>query len=98
MDRADRGNQSEGPHLRIRLPRRQLRNDGHPGGRPRGGCKSREGRQVTPRLLLLLFATKLLFGQADLQGYWTNVTITPLERPPELAGKAVLTAEEAIKY
>jgi hypothetical protein len=53
---------------------------------------------MTPRLLLLMFATKLLFGQADLQGYWTNVTITPLERPPELAGKSVLTAEEAAKY
>ena len=34
-------------------------------------------------------------GQPDLQGVWTNPTITPFERPAELAGKAVLTAEEA---
>jgi hypothetical protein len=32
---------------------------------------------------------------ADLQGTWTNGTITPLERPPALAGKAFLTEEEA---
>src|SRR5262249_5382416 len=30
----------------------------------------------------------------DLQGTWTNTTTTPLERPKELAGKSVLTAEE----
>ncbi len=53
---------------------------------------------MTLRLVFVLLATKLLFGQADLQGVWTNVTITPLERPAELAGKAVLTAEEAAKY
>src|SRR5271169_6281358 len=34
-------------------------------------------------------------GQPDLQGTWTNATITPFERPAELAGKPVLTAEEA---
>jgi hypothetical protein len=34
-------------------------------------------------------------GQPDLQGVWTNATITPFERPDELAGKRVLTPEEA---
>ncbi len=34
-------------------------------------------------------------GQPDLQGVWTNATITPFERPDELAGKRVLTSEEA---
>ena len=34
-------------------------------------------------------------GQPDLQGVWTNPTITPFERPSELAGKATLTAAEA---
>lgn len=34
-------------------------------------------------------------GQPDLQGVWTNPTITPFERPAELAAKAVLTKEEA---
>ena len=30
-------------------------------------------------------------GQPDLQGIWSFATITPLERPTELAGKQVLT-------
>ena len=34
-------------------------------------------------------------GQPDLQGTWTNATITPLERPKALAGKAFLTEAEA---
>jgi len=34
-------------------------------------------------------------GQPDLQGVWTNATITPFERPDELAGKRVLTSAEA---
>ena len=34
-------------------------------------------------------------GHPDLQGVWTNATITPLERPADLAGKATLTDAEA---
>jgi hypothetical protein len=34
-------------------------------------------------------------GVPDLQGIWTNLTITPLERPAALAGKQVLSAGEA---
>jgi hypothetical protein len=34
-------------------------------------------------------------GQPDLQGIWTNPTITPFERPQELAAKAVLSEQEA---
>ena len=30
-------------------------------------------------------------GQPDLQGMWTNATITPFERPSEFAGKEFLT-------
>src|SRR5262245_50488272 len=37
-------------------------------------------------------------GQPDLQGYWTNQSFTPLERPPELAGKEWFTKEEAEAY
>ena len=37
-------------------------------------------------------------GQPDLQGLWSNATITPLERPADLAGKAVLTPAEAAAY
>ena len=34
-------------------------------------------------------------GQPDLQGMWTNATITPFERPRALADKAFLTEQEA---
>ena len=34
-------------------------------------------------------------GHPDLQGVWSNATRTPLERPPEFAGKATLTDAEA---
>src|SRR5262245_30134413 len=33
-------------------------------------------------------------GQPDLQGVWTNPTITPLERPANMANKATLTEQE----
>ena len=35
---------------------------------------------------------------ADLQGFWTNGTATPLQRPPQFKDKPVLTAEEAGAY
>jgi hypothetical protein len=37
-------------------------------------------------------------GQPDLQGVWTNSTLTPLERPAEFAGKPLLTEAEANEY
>jgi len=37
-------------------------------------------------------------GHPDFSGIWTNVTITPLERPRELANKEFFTAEEAAEY
>ena len=36
-------------------------------------------------------------GRPDLQGLWSFATVTPLQRPKDLADKAVLTAEEAAK-
>jgi len=35
-------------------------------------------------------------GHPDLQGIWTNATITPLERPAALAGKATVSDAEAL--
>ncbi len=35
------------------------------------------------------------WGHPDLQGLWTNETITPFERPENIADKEFLTAEEA---
>ena len=37
-------------------------------------------------------------GHPDLQGIWTNKTITPLERPVALGDKAFFTPEEAKAY
>jgi len=34
------------------------------------------------------------WGHPDLQGYWTNTTTTPLQRPPELKDKAQLSGAE----
>ena len=43
-------------------------------------------------------ASLTAWGAPDLQGVWDFRTITPLERPDELAGKEVLTAEEAAAF
>ncbi len=43
------------------------------------------GREVPPRTQ---------WGAPDLQGVWNNNTTTPLERPTEFEGRAVLTDEE----
>jgi hypothetical protein len=37
-------------------------------------------------------------GQPDFEGNWTTATLTPLERPPEFAGKEFLTEQEAVEY
>jgi hypothetical protein len=37
-------------------------------------------------------------GQPDLQGIWSFATITPLERPADLAGKEFFTEKEAADY
>ena len=47
------------------------------------------GRSVVPRTA---------DGQPDLQGFWTNDTVTPLERPAEFGNKEILTPEDAAAY
>jgi hypothetical protein len=39
-------------------------------------------------------APRTTYDQPDLQGFWTNASITPLERPEELGNKAFYTKEE----
>ena len=39
-------------------------------------------------------APRTAFGQPDLQGTWLNRSVTPLERPKELGGRALLTDAE----
>jgi len=60
---------------------------------------------MPPRLIAFIALVVLLplagsgqTGHPDLQGYWTNSTITPLERPADLAAKAVFTEKEAADY
>jgi len=38
------------------------------------------------------------WGDPDLEGIWTNATLTPLQRPSELASKEFLTPEEAAQF
>lgn len=37
-------------------------------------------------------------GKPDLQGFWTNTTATPLQRPREFGDKSRLTKAEAAEY
>jgi|SRR5579871_2069711 len=37
-------------------------------------------------------------GQPDLQGIWTNATVTPLQRPAELGNKQFFTEDEATAF
>ena len=37
-------------------------------------------------------AARTPWGDPDLEGTWTNATLTPLQRPPELGAKSVLHA------
>src|SRR5262245_20589910 len=41
---------------------------------------------------------RLADGKPDMQGYWTNQTFTPLERPAEVKDKEFFTAEEAAAW
>jgi hypothetical protein len=57
---------------------------------------------ATPALTLIValaqgasVAPRTPDGHPDLQGFWTNATITPLERPRELGAKEFYTDEEA---
>jgi hypothetical protein len=43
-------------------------------------------------------APRTPWGDPDLQGKWNNTTMTPLERPAQFAGKAVLTEAEAAGF
>src|SRR5438105_3717840 len=41
---------------------------------------------------------RLADGHPDLQGVWTNKTITPFDRPTELGNKEFFTADEAKEF
>ena len=63
------------------------------------------------KIILAIVAAAAMFGQSkpwtpprtpdghpDLQGIWTNSTLTPLERPAEFRDKPVLSEQEAAAY
>jgi hypothetical protein len=54
-----------------------------------------QGRSTPPKSPISL---RTVDGHPDLQGIWTNATVTPFERPTELAGKEFFTAAEAAEY
>ena len=58
-----------------------------PGQAPKPAAKAKSGK--IPRTS---------DGHPDLQGVWTNATITPLERPARFAGKPTLSDAEATAY
>ncbi len=43
-------------------------------------------------------APRTAWGVPDIQGIWTNATLTPIERPEAMSGQDVLTAEEAAAF
>jgi hypothetical protein len=49
-------------------------------------------------VLFLLLTSPQKPHEPDIQGIWNWATITPMERPNELAGKEYFTPEEAAKY
>jgi hypothetical protein len=49
-------------------------------------------------MITTLAAQRTPDGRPDLQGIWTNVTLTPMERPAAFAGKLNLTDAEAAVY
>ena len=63
--------------------------DGAPAGQSDAARVSRASTWTAPRTA---------DGKPDLQGYWTNDSYTPLERPAELAGKAFFTPQEAAAF
>jgi hypothetical protein len=60
------------------------------------GCAATAAGQSTNGLPSIREAEpRTPWGHPDLQGIWTNSTITPLERPARFAGREFLTADEA---
>jgi hypothetical protein len=56
---------------------------------------SRQRFALAPLALVACLLPAAALGQSDLEGIWTNQTLTPFERPPELAGRAFFTPAEA---
>ena len=60
--------------------------------------RSTPGKPAAPKVSAPWTSPRTAWGDPDLQGIWNYATMTPLERPRELADKAILTEEEAAAY
>src|SRR4030095_8323367 len=62
----------------------------------------RRGFRIIAAAMIMISLTAISAAaqknQRDLEGIWTNGTITPLERPREFSEKEFLTPEEAAQY
>jgi hypothetical protein len=54
--------------------------------------------QAPPRAVKAWTAPRTPDGHPDLQGVWTNSSLTPFERPTEFAGKDFFTEQEAAAF
>jgi hypothetical protein len=54
--------------------------------------------QTAPGAQRTAAVPRLADGRPDMQGYWTNQTFTPLERPAQFKDKPMFTAEEAAAW
>src|SRR5262245_34033960 len=68
------------------------------GVRPAGQAPSAAPAPAKPASKSTWAPTRTPDGQPDLQGYWTNASFTPLERPAEFASKEYFTPEEAAAF
>jgi hypothetical protein len=55
-------------------------------------------KSAAPKISAPWSPPRTSWGDPDLQGIWNYATMTPLERPRELAAKAILTEQEAAAY
>ena len=49
-------------------------------------------------IALAILLQTLVHGQPDIQGIWTSASLTSIERPAALAGKAFFTEQELADY
>jgi hypothetical protein len=63
-----------------------------------GEASSPGAKPAAPSRARASAAPRTAWGQPDLQGVWDFRTVTPLERPKELAGKELLTEAEAADF
>jgi hypothetical protein len=62
-------------------------------GAPAGQADAARASRTLPAA-----AARTADGKPNLEGYWTNDSYTPLERPAEVAGKAFFTPQEAAAF